>query len=202
MQWTMRRLLPGLGALAFLGAVAGGQVSTMASANEYAPQLQRYLDERVRPFLNDPLIISSIREQNAAHASLTQAEIDTLDLQWRAEARAGGGPLIDASMGRDISRFLIERQAASEGLIAELFIMDDKGLNVGQSEPTSDYWQGDEAKWQKTFLVGPEAVFIDDIDFDDSSGMFLTQVNASIADPDTGEVIGAVTVGVNIEALD
>jgi hypothetical protein len=32
--------------------------------------------------------------------------------------------------------------------------------------------------------------------------MFLTQVNASIADPDTGEVIGAVTIGVNIEALD
>ena len=80
--------------------------------------------------------------------------------------------------------------------------MDKTGLNVGQGEPTSDYWQGDEAKWQETYLVGPDAVFIDDIDFDGSSGMFLAQVDAAIADPETGEVIGAVTMGINIEALD
>ena len=202
MQSTRWRVLPGVGVLALVKVVAGGQVATVASANEYAPQLRRYLDERIRPLLKDPVVITSIREQNAAHSSLTQAEIDALDLQWRAEAHAGSGPMVEAWMARDVSRLPRDQQAESGGMIAELFVMDNRGLNVGQSEPTSDYWQGDEAKWQKTYLVGPDAVFIDDIDFDDSSGMFLTQVNAAIADPETGGVIGAATVGVNIEALD
>jgi hypothetical protein len=204
MQSISRQLPTGIAALALGGLVAAGLLpaSGTAAANEYAPQLERFLAERIRPLLADPIVVTSIREQNVAHANLSQAEIDALDLQWRAEVRDGGGPLIDASMANELSAFLIRQQAASGGMIAELFIMDNKGLNVGQSEPTSDYWQGDEAKWQKTFLVGPDAVFIDDIDFDDSTGMFLSQVNAAIADPATGEVIGAVTVGVNIEGLD
>jgi len=189
------------------GLLAGGVAAALAlpdqaAANEYAPQLERFLDERVRPFLQHPLVIDSIREQNTAHASFSQTEIDNLDQQWRAEAQGGGGPLIQAWMARELSQYLTERQAETDGMIAELFVTDNKGLNVGQSEPTSDLWQGDEAKWQKTFLVGPDAVFVDEIDFDESSGMFSSQVNAAIADPDTGEVIGAVTVGVNVEMLD
>lgn len=204
MWLTQQQFLPGMAALAFLGGVVCGPFLTAhsASANEYAAQLERYLDERIRPLLNNPVVITSIREQNAAHSTLTQAEIDVLDQEWRNEARAGSGPMIDTRMASDISRYLIEQQDASGGMIAELFIMDNKGLNVGQSEPTSDYWQGDEDKWQKTFLAGADAIFIDEIDFDDSSGTFLAQVNAAIADPDSGEVIGAVTVGVNVEMLE
>ena len=43
--------------------------------------------------------------------------------------------------------------------------MDKFGLNVGQSSVTSDYWQGDEDKFQKTFAVGPDAVFIDEPEY-------------------------------------
>jgi hypothetical protein len=33
---------------------------------------------------------------------------------------------------------------------------------VGQSDVTSDYWQGDEGKWQKTFGTGDaNAIFVD-----------------------------------------
>jgi hypothetical protein len=46
-------------------------------------------------------------------------------------------------------------------MITEMFVMDAKGLNVGQSDVTSDYWQGDEAKWQKTYGAGPGVVFVD-----------------------------------------
>ncbi len=67
---------------------------------------------------------------------------------------------------------------------------------------TSDYWQGDEAKWQKTFSAGANAYFIDEIEFDDSSEMFQAQVSAAIADPATGEPIGAITFGVNVENLE
>jgi hypothetical protein len=51
-----------------------------------------------------------------------------------------------------------DKKAAAGGVIFEIFIVDNKGLNVAQTDPTLDYMQGDEAKFQKTFLVGPEAV--------------------------------------------
>jgi uncharacterized phage infection (PIP) family protein YhgE len=37
-------------------------------------------------------------------------------------------------------------------------VKDNKGLNVGQSDVTSDYWQGDEAKWKKSYKMGAGAV--------------------------------------------
>ena len=79
--------------------------------------------------------------------------------------------------------------------------MDNKGLNVGQSDVTSDYWQGDEAKWKKTFLVGPNAVFIDKVEEDESTQQFQSQVSLSIVDPATNIVIGAITIGIDVEVL-
>lgn len=79
--------------------------------------------------------------------------------------------------------------------------MDAKGLNVGQSDVTSDYMQGDEAKHQKTYVAGPKSTFIDEVEFDDSSQTFQTQISRTIIDPADGKAIGAITVGVNVENL-
>ena len=79
--------------------------------------------------------------------------------------------------------------------------MDDKGLNVGQSDVTSDYWQGDEAKWQKSFSAGPGAIFVDKVEKDESTQTFQTQISIAIVDPSSNKVVGAVTVGVDVEQL-
>ncbi|MGO7624082.1 hypothetical protein ACC687_38970, partial [Rhizobium ruizarguesonis] len=55
---------------------------------------------------------------------------------------------------------------ASGGKITEIFVMGAKGLNVGQSDTTSDYCQGDEANFQKSFGAGKDAVFDADTDGD------------------------------------
>jgi hypothetical protein len=86
-------------------------------------------------------------------------------------------------------------------MYTEIFVMDGRGLNVGQSDVTPDYWQGDEAKWQKTYLEGPGAIHIGDIEMDESTQQFQAQVSVSVVDPASGTVIGAVTVGVNVDAL-
>jgi hypothetical protein len=178
-----------------------GLLSTGAWANDFAPQIEKVFNEKVRPWLSDPLVIEAIKAQNLITASYTQEQITTLDKQWRAEAKAGSGPLVDSYMNNALSAFLRTKDAESEGLFSELFIMDAKGLNVGQSDLTTDYEQGDEAKWQKTFLVGPDAVFIDDVEFDESSKTFQSQISATIVDPADGKPIGAITVGVAVEKL-
>ncbi|MCB9942379.1 MAG: hypothetical protein H6851_01970 [Geminicoccaceae bacterium] len=171
-------------------------------ANEYAPQIQRFVEQKIRPWLRDPAIVDALRKQNAEHAGLDQAGIESLDATWRSEAEQGDGPMIRDILSRPISKILVQRKAESGSRITEMFLMDDRGLNVGQSDITSDYWQGDEAKWQKTYQAGADAMFIDDIEFDDSTEMFQSQVSVSVADPETGKAIGAITVGLNIEQLE
>ena len=43
--------------------------------------------------------------------------------------------------------------------------MDAQGANVCLSHETSDYWQGDEPKWQRIFRDGL-AVFVDEPTFE------------------------------------
>ena len=85
-------------------------------------------------------------------------------------------------MKNELSAFLAKKKEETQDVVTEMFVMDDKGLDVGQSDVTSDYWQGDEAKWQKTFLVGPDAIFFDKIEKDESTQALQMQVSVSIKD--------------------
>ena len=109
--------------------------------------------------------------------------------------------MIDEVLASEVSKYLAEMKQAAGGMVTEVFVMDNRGLNVAQSDVTSDYWQGDEAKWKKTYSAGPEAVFVDEVEMDESTQTLQTQVSMSIKDPETNAVIGAITVGVNVEAL-
>jgi len=149
----------------------------------------------------NPVLISGINAQNVDSASLDQAAVDAKDKAWRAEVNSGGGAMTEAVLANDVSQFLQGVRDQSGGLYTEIFAMDFKGLNVGQSDLTSDYWQGDEAKWQKTFLVGPGAVEVGEIEFDESSQTYQVQVSVTLTDPATGKAIGAITIGMNAEML-
>jgi hypothetical protein len=170
------------------------------AANEFEPQIKSFIQAEVAPWLSDSVVVDAIKAQNAKNASITEAQISELDTQWRAEAKAGSGAMIDAVLANALSKFLQAKKEAAGGKISEMFVMDNKGLNVGQSDITSDYMQGDEAKWQKTYPAGPGALFVDEIEFDDSSKAFQSQASMTIVD-EAGNAIGAITVGVNVEKL-
>lgn len=184
---------------AFFVATALFLTAPLANANEFTPQIKEFVAKQITPWLSDKTVIEAVKAQNAAHASLNAAKIDAMDKEWRAQAKAGGGALTAKLLGNDLSKFLKAKQDASGGMISEMFVMDNKGLNVGQSGMTSDYMQGDESKWKKSFGAGAGAVFIDDVEFDDSSKTFQSQVSVTISDG--GTPIGAITVGINVENL-
>lgn len=186
------------GAVAAIALLAG---AAPASANEFEPQIRAFYDGAVKSWLSDPAVVDAVKAQNEAHAGFDDAKIEALDQQWRAEKDAGSGPLIDKVLTNALSQYLKGKKEGAGGKITEVFVMDAKGLNVGQSDVTSDYMQGDEAKWQKTYGAGPDAVFVDEVEFDDSSESFQSQVSGTVVDPATGEAIGAITVGVAVENL-
>lgn len=184
-----------LAALAVV-AIAG---TPAHAANEFEPQIKKFFETSIKPWLSDPAVISAVKAQNEKHAGMSDADIDAADKKWRAEKKAGGGDMMSGVLGNELSGFLKGKKDAAGGVISEMFVMDNKGMNVGQSDATSDYMQGDEAKWQKTYSVGPDAVFVDEVEFDDSSQAFQSQISATISDG--GKAIGAITVGVNVEQL-
>jgi hypothetical protein len=182
--------------------LAGALFAFPAVAVESHVELMtRFAEETARAWIVDPEIIAAIKAQNAKHANIDQSQIDKLDKQWRAQTKASERPLIDQVLSTALSKKLADTKKQARGMITELFVMDNKGLNVGQSDPTSDYWQGDEDKWRKTYLAGPGAIFIDEIEMDESTQTFQSQLSLSIIDPVTGQVIGAVTVGVDVDQL-
>lgn len=170
-------------------------------SNDYDAELQELANGKIRALVNDSEIVSSINAQNEAHTGFSQTKISELDTQWRQEVDQASGPLIDSLLAKSISAKLKQLVEAEQGLFTEIFVMDNLGLNVGQSSLTSDYWQGDEAKWQKTYLQGSDAVHISEIEFDESSQTYQAQVSVSVTDPQSGLIIGAVTFGVNADAI-
>ena len=101
-------------------------------------------------------------------------------------------------MGNELSAFLRGIKVASGGVITEIFVMDNVGLNVDQTNGTGDFMQGDEAKWQKTYLVSAKAVFIDAVEED--GGVNVSQTSLTVA-RSNGARLGAVTIGINVDAL-
>lgn len=186
-----------------IGAVAALAFATTAfAAGPHEAPVLEVVNGKLMEAMTDPVVISAIKAHNAKTASYSQADIDALDQKWRAEVDAGGGELIDETLQSDASKYLQTLRDGEQGLLTEVFVMDARGLNVGQSDPTSDYWQGDEAKWQKTFGTGGAAVFVDEIEQDESTQMLQSQASFTILDPETGEAIGAATVGVNLDMLE
>lgn len=188
--------------LALFGALFGAIfVSTVYAAAPHEAPIQQFANSTVKTWISNPMVINAVKAQNRENANLSQAKINALDEQWRNETKTSHRPLIDEVLAREVSNFLKQAKSDSGGLVTEVFVMDNRGLNVGQSDVTSDFWQGDEAKWKNTYLVGPDAMFIDEIEHDESTQTFQSQLSMSIKDPATGEVIGAITVGIDVEAL-
>ena len=186
--------LAGMTALAVLAA-------SPTCAQDHVAPVTEYVNASVAPWATDAAIVDALKAANAEHANLTQADIDALDAQWRAEVDASSKPLIDKVVGGDLSKFLSAKQQEAGGMLTEVFIMDNKGLNIGQSAVTSDYWQGDEDKWQKSYGAGAGAIFVDEVEKDESTQALQTQASIAISDPATNEVIGAITVGIDVSGL-
>ncbi|ESR24210.1 hypothetical protein [Lutibaculum baratangense] len=185
---------------AIAAVMAAAATPALASDDHVAP-IRDYVNAELMQALQDPAVIAAIREQNEETGAFGQAKVDELDLQWRQEVKDGGGPLMEETMASALSDYLKGVKDGQQGMITELFVMDAKGLNVGQSDPTSDFWQGDEAKWQKTYGAGSREIFVDEVEHDESTQTLQSQASVAIVDPESDELVGAVTIGINLELL-
>ncbi len=191
-----RPLLP-----AFLASLA-----LTTSATAAAPDPNSLIDAatigQLDTLIDREIVKLSVRSQNDKYGDLSQEEINQLDQQWRKERKADDKPLISATLSSPLSIYLSRFQGRSTGLFVEIFVMDNKGLNVGQSSITSDFWQGDEDKFIKTFNEGAGAVFIDKPEWDADLKIWRSQISKPITESDGKTLIGAITMEINLTELE
>ncbi|MFH1985319.1 MAG: hypothetical protein ABIL58_26070 [Pseudomonadota bacterium] len=142
----------------------------------------------------DPVIVAAVVAQNAKGQTLDQ--IKDMDGKWKATP--GIADYMKAIMESPCATHLRAVQGGAP-YFAEIFVMDNQGANVAMTDKTSDYWQGDEAKFQKSFAGGAGAVFVDEVEFDDSAQAYLVQVSVPVVDG--GKAIGAITFGIDVDKI-
>lgn len=179
-------------------AAAFAVLPAFAGSHE-APIKQALPDIMAR--IIDADLINSLRASNAKRSGMSQAEIDALEATWQRELDESSRPLIDSVVKNPLAVNMRKVIEGSDELINEIGVIDAKGLSIAQSSPNSDIWQGEEKKFNNTYNVGADAVFVDEVEFDGSTQSLQSQANFTVKDPDTGKPIGAVTVGINVDAL-
>lgn len=166
----------------------------LVSAGEKAPQKVLDLVPKLVKYGTDPVVLKAVKTQNAKGVSLEK--IKAMDKEWMATA--GVNEFMKGLMANDCGQKL-KSIKSSAPFIAEIFVMDDKGANVCMTDKTSDYWQGDEAKWTKSYNNGAGGKDVSDVKFDDSTQAYLVQISFPVKDG--ANVIGAMTIGVNVEKV-
>lgn len=166
------------------------------AGNEFAEDLSDIAARDIQNWTQDAVIVAAVRAQNITSVGLSQQDILALDQTWRDETITGG-KMIDDVLANSLSAYLRKLQNAGQGQFTEIFVTDVRGLNVGQSSITSDFWQGDEAKWQVPQSTG--RMHMGEVEFDESAQRYQSQISLPIIHE--GQFIGAITVGIDVEKL-
>jgi len=152
---------------------------------------------------------TSVDLQRALHQGShynTFTDILTQDTVWQALAPASMTPLARQILELPASRALAHWQSKQTPLVTEILLIDSQGALSAMSQLSSDYWQGDEAKFQDLVeetsqgLTRKRDFWVSPIRYDASTSRFQVIVSFPLPldEPNNG-VEGVLSIGLAIE---
>ena len=168
--------------------------ASLGLAEEAPQKIKDLAQTKLAALGKEAVIVNAVKAENDKAKTLDQ--IKAMDEKWRNTP--GLADYMKAIMDSECGQFIRGIQK-SDPIYSEIFVMDNQGANVAMTDKTSDYWQGDEAKFQKSFNGGAGAVFVDEVKFDESSQAYLVQVSVPVIDGE--KVIGAITFGIDMDKV-
>jgi len=155
----------------------------------------------IRQFASSPELLGHVFNQLDGTEIQSADQKRLTDQEWITLAREGAASAIATEiLGNDLSKYLRTFQASIGEQVAEAFVFDTHGQIIGMSRLTSDFDQSDEAQFQMIDSLNREKALITDIWYDASTRAFLSQITVPIIDPDSGQTLAALTVGLNVSA--
>ena len=149
-----------------------------------------------------PDIIKEVEHANATYSGLDsatiQANIDQLDQQWIA-ANNDSNPLIRSRLDNLLSSRLRDFRNFNLDHV-EVFITDKYGALIAATNRTSDYNQNDETWWQESHNNGQGAMYIGQLEYEQSSGNMASAIAIPIYD-NAHRLIGILHSTYRVNAL-
>lgn len=152
--------------------------------------MKKFVGDVLIELVTDKAFADAVTAQNTK--AMPKEEIEKIDKEW--QAAEDELPIQKEKTSNDCAK-RVKEFVAAHPMIVEMFVMDNQGGNVGQNQLTSDYWQGDEPKWQNSFNSGKGGLDVGDLKLDKSSNAEVQQISLPVIDA-SGKVIGAFTAGV------
>jgi len=146
-----------------------------------------------------PSIIEEVERANFEHEGFTEELISDLDQKWKDSDPGIESMLSDIEnneASRDLKIFLA--QFPEE---VEVFVTDAAGLNIAMTDRTSDYLQADEDWWNVAYNNGAGAIYIGDVEYDESSKVYAMNIGVPVYDRQHNEAIGVLRGTVNVTAI-
>lgn len=164
-----------------------------SAAAQSADVLQKALAAeavKLESWTKEKVVADAVRKQNAKKVPL--ADVQKIDAEWIAGK--ADAAVREATTGACADR--LRALVAQDKRYGETFVTDANGAIVCATSRTTDYWQGDEAKWTRAFKEG---LFIDRPKLDDSAKARLAQISLPVVEG--GKTVGVLTVGVDVAKL-
>jgi hypothetical protein len=122
----------------------------------------------------DAELVAAVAAKN--ESGETADDVQRKDREWMASPKAPLRGQVTRGACADRLRSLVK----DDSFVVEAFLTDAQGALVCASRETSDYWQGDEPKWQKTF-GDDKRLFIDEPAQDTSTGVYAIQLSTLVS---------------------
>lgn len=169
-----------------------------AMANPDDDHIRNILPE-IRSAVLQQDVIDALRDYNERREGISQADIDRMEATWQSELESPNRPLISSVVENQLAARL--RDVVKNIGAEDIIVIDARGISVAQSTTGTGIWLGQDTAFTKTVQSGPNAIFINEVEFNEPTQSFQSRVSFTVADPDTGRPIGAVSIGFNADAL-
>ncbi|MDX1634195.1 MAG: transporter substrate-binding domain-containing protein [Marinobacter sp.] len=174
-----------------------GCIKTEFQLDEQEADIVRAL---ARKLLDDAIASNQLTRHLINHVPYSGLdEVLALDQAWQDHAPARHSPLAIELLQNPTSRSLARWQDSQQKLVTEIFVMDAMGAITALSQLTSDFWQGDERKFQATVAMGSGDIHLSAVHFDHSSRRFQVIASAPVWLLGGSRFVGAVAVGLDVE---
>jgi hypothetical protein len=140
-----------------------------SDTSKLAPEVEAVLTTETNILMAlaaDASIISAVRASSEKNKLLSAEEIQRLDKEWQDSESVNS--FIAQFMSNPTALRLVDFQKTHPEF-KEIFVADATGLNVAQTDKTSDYYQADESWWTNSFAEGQGMKAHGNIEFDESS---------------------------------
>ena len=163
-----------------------GKTTKAQFKNDLERELQRDMAFLSRS-LNRPSIIAAIQSSNREYKDTNLTQIMELDKSWRSgKDSTVVTKLIDPACSSELKALQGKRES-----FAEIFVTNEHGLNVCQTNKTSDAYQADEEWWIST-MKRPhgEKLTHGKLEYDSSAHTYAISIYVPVIDPETKQTIG------------